>query len=284
MAEIKYRWWVDRPRNVSRKEYERYNFVQFGMIATGGLSVLCCMVGFMNLLTLGSKPWGDTPSISVADALSGKGDRKPHLLQGRLISDPPSVLPDDPNLTVVAGTIQLTVSEDGVEPATLWKWQSDNANLFLEQDQTRIPFKFDPAILQMTEDRFTRPEYIYDGESIRLRKLIAVEYNGDRYPLPEAYLNLPDRPTVKLNRRYFINGQNVVLVAGIDTENGEPTLVPPFGKQAQLWVGTPDEVAAQKIQAIPMMMVFAGGCAIACYLLSKKYVLMREEIIRKSNA
>lgn len=284
MAEIKYRWWVDRPKNVSRREYERYNLVQFGTIALGGLSALCFIAALMNLFTLGSQPWGDAQPISVSDALSSEGDRTPLMLQGRLITDPPSVMPDDPSLSVVAGDIQLTVSEEGLEPATLWQWRSPSENIFLEQDQKRIPFKLDPTILPMEEDRFTRPDLIYEGESVRFRKLVAVEYNGDRYPLPEAYLNLNETPTVNLNRQYFINGQNVVLVAGIDKKNGEAALVPPLGQQAQLWVGTPDGVASQKIKTIPMLIIFGAGSAIACYFLSQKYFKLREEIVRKSNA
>lgn len=286
MADIKYSW-TGRPKNVSRQTYERFSFVQFGTVATGGLAAICFISAFMSLigLGLGNDPFKNLESLSVSEALEYQGDRAAFKLSGRLIADPPVVMPDDANLNVLVGEVRLTVQDrdNELEPVTLLDWEAQADPIFLEQGSDRIPFQLDLSILPREEDRFADRDLIYQGDNARTRTLAAVDYNNQRYPLPPAYLQLSETPSVKVTRQYFIQGQSVVVVAGIENQGDGPKLVPPLGQKAQLWVGTEDEIATRRITTIPLLMLVGTVGAVSCFFLSQKYLQMRQEIVAKSN-
>ena len=285
MADIKYSW-TGRPKNVSRQTYERFSLIQFVTVASGGLAAICFISAFMSLIGLGHDPFKNLESLSVSDALEYEGDRAAFKLSGRLIADPPMVMPDDANLNVLVGEVRLTVQDrdNELEPVTLLDWEAQADPIFLEQGSDRIPFQLDGSILPLEADRFADRDLIYQGDNARTRTLVAVDYNNQRYPLPPAYLQLSETPSVKVTRQYFIQGQNVVVVAGIENKGDGPKLVPPLGQKAQLWVGTEDEIATRRITTIPLLMLVGTIGAVSCFFLAQKYLQMRQEIIAKSNA
>lgn len=285
MARIKYAW-TGRPKNVSRREYEHYSLLNFGAIACGGFSFICFIAVVMGLPHRNSERLAAIPSLSVSEALEYKGDRSDAFkLQGRLIADPPLVMPDDTNLNVIAGNVNIQAKDldENLEPVTLWQWQEESPQIFLDQGSDRIPFNLDLSILPLETDNFVDRELIYAGESIRTQRVIAVEYNDQRYPLPANYLELNDNPSIKVNRQYFINGQTILLIAGVENTGAGARLVPPLGQKASLWIGTEESIQASGFAAIPMLIAFGIGGAIASYFLYGKYRRAKAEIIAKSN-
>ena len=286
MARIRNNW-TGRPRNVSRQEYNHYSLLMFGTAATGGIAVICFIASLLGLTTIPSKQLADLPTQSVEEALQHQGDRTSALkFQGQLVAEPPLIMPDDPNLEVVTG--QLTIearsrSQESVEPAILFDWQKQAPAIYLEQDGQRLPFGLDVTILPLEDDRTPRKSLVWEGESARISKAIAVEYAGQQYPFPEFLRDSSESPRVTITRNYFLNGQPVVIVAGLETTEQGPQLVPPLGKQAQVWLGTESDIKSQGEAARPMLFLIGIGSAIACYFLNRQYRQAKDEIIRKSN-
>ncbi|NJN72514.1 MAG: hypothetical protein HC799_06690 [Limnothrix sp. RL_2_0] len=68
---IKYNW-RDLPRNVSRREYDRFQLICFGAIATGGFSFITLFIAITGQTLKVSNELEKIPSLSVGAAQSSE--------------------------------------------------------------------------------------------------------------------------------------------------------------------------------------------------------------------
>jgi hypothetical protein len=219
---MRYNWLVDRPRNVPRRDYERYQLMTFGAVGLGFLSI-ALLVGSISGLTLWtSRELADLDGMTVEEALAYDGDSQDLVkIEGFLLADDPVTMPDDDGQQVVRGQVEVIAKQPGrsddeadessdAETAdqtatnpdtsdsaavprqvTLLEWEDTAESVFLSDGDRQIPLAFDLTTLPLAEDAGdVEPEYVREG---RLQPApaapVAVRYGKELLPLPQAYID-----------------------------------------------------------------------------------------------
>lgn len=292
---MRYQWFRDIPRNVTRREYEQYQLRIFATIALGGMAALMAIGGISGLTLQTSRELAEIDAMSVEDAAAYGGDRIELLqLEGYLITDDPLVMPDDEAQKVIRGRVNLVAradtdsdaagSETPVRRETLFDWEETAASVFLSDGDYRIPLAFDLAVLPMEDASFGfSPRTVREGESSRVSRPVAIEYGDEVYSLPLEQWGEVDSVFKDFERETLPYGQSVVVVASLETTADGNRLIDPLGNRLQVLMGTGEEIHQEGQQARVMFLLLPIPFGIASFMLGKSAQQLRQGFIERSN-
>ena len=282
-------FWTDRPRHVTRQEYNRYSAMMIGTVASGGLGAILLISSVLGMTTWQGNELAELPEMSISEALNHKGEgTSPLKISGYLLASDPIPMPDEPELKVIKGELQISAKfRDSAETTNevLYEWQEQVDGVMLSQDiklqasTQAISVDVDLAQLPLRTDRRARAKLQYDGSS-RTARPIAIEYQDQTFPLAD----LPTTRTVtpKVLRQYFPSGEKVTLIASI--ESGQTsTLVAPPGQELKILRGSETDIrktgATARLMFGLISFVLLGGS----YGLGTKTARLRQSFVVRSN-
>ncbi|EKV02151.1 hypothetical protein Lepto7375DRAFT_4359 [Leptolyngbya sp. PCC 7375] len=292
---IRYQWFQDIPRNVTRREYEQYQLRNFAAIALGGMAVLMAIGGISGLTLQTSRELAEIDAMSVEDAVAYGGDRIELIqLEGYLVTDDPLVMPDDEAQKVIRGRVNLVARADTdsdttdpetlVRRETLFEWEETAASVLLSDGDRRIPLAFDLAVLPMEDDSFGfSPRTVREGESSRVSRPVAIEYGDEVYPLPLEQWGEVDSVFKDFERETLPYGQSVVVVASLETTADGNRLIDPLGNRLQVLMGTGEEIRQEGQQARVMFLLLPIPLGFASFRLGKSARQLRQKFVERSN-
>ncbi|MFG6104403.1 hypothetical protein D0962_34270 [Leptolyngbyaceae cyanobacterium CCMR0082] len=292
---IRYQWFQDIPRNVTRREYEQYQLRNFATIALGGMAALMAIGGISGLTLQTSRKLAEIEAMSVEDAVAYGGDRIELIqLEGYLVTDDPLVMPDDEAQKVIRGRVNLVARADTdsdttdpealVRRETLFEWEETAASVLLSDGDHRIPLAFDLAVLPMEDDSFGfSPRTVREGESSRVSRPVAIEYGDEVYPLPLEQWGEVDSVFKDFERETLPYGQSVVVVASLETTVDGNRLIDPLGNRLQVLMGTGEEIRREGQQARVMFLLLPIPLGFASFRLGKSARQLRQGFIERSN-
>lgn len=282
---IKYNW-RDLPRNVSRREYDRFQLICFGAIASGGMSLITLFVAITGLSLRTSNELAEIPSLSVAAAQSSE-DVELVKLSGFLVADDPPIMPDDPAMKVIRGEVQLSVRNEATKDnvtveEVLLSWSADANPVFLSDGENRIPFAVDITQFPLPEaepEFQAKPKIKYTDESSRISKPRAIAYGGQEFPLDRAKWGEANSVFTDVKRNVLPHGQSVVVVAGLRDRQ----IIDPLGDRLKIELGTETEIRENATRMRFILSVIWFPLAIASYFLARSAQTLNQEFIRRSN-
>ncbi|MDA0267355.1 MAG: hypothetical protein O2890_15730 [Cyanobacteria bacterium] len=307
---MRYRWFVDRPRNVSRPEYDRYQLLLFSAAGLGALT-FGLLFGSISGLTLStSRDLAEIDGMTVEEALAYDGNSRDLVkIEGFLLAENPATMPDDEAQPVIRGRLQVIAREsgsgsgdesdaedgaeeaggdaaapEGLQPTTLLDWEETAAPVFLSDGDRQIPLAFDATALPLSEDAGdVEPEYVREGDSARTSYTVAVKYGEAVLPLPPDYIAQKSSIIVDVERAVLPQGASAVVVAGLDVTPAGNQLVDPLGDRLQISLGTEAEIREQGQQTRVMFFILAIPAGIASWFLGRSALAMRREFVERSN-
>ena len=126
---IKFQWWRDIPRNVSRHEYERHQLIIFGAVASGFFAFGSLAMAVTGVTMKTSEELAELPAMTVAEAANSNANYDLVKISGYLVGngDDALTMPDDDTAKVLRGRLQLivedaSIAEDVNLSETLWEW------------------------------------------------------------------------------------------------------------------------------------------------------------------
>lgn len=312
---MRYNWLVDRPRNVPRRDYERYQLMTFGAVGLGFLSIALLVGSIIGLTLLTSRELANIDGMTVEEALAYDGDSQDLVkIEGFLLADDPVTMPDDDGQQVVRGQVQIVArlaggsddeaeaggDADGSDEAaatpdtpdsaavppqvTLLEWEDTAESVFLSDGDRQIPLGFDPATLPLAEALGdVEAEYVREGDTSRTSRTVAVQYGEELLPLPQAYIDQGDTVIVDVERSTLPQGASVVVVAGLEVTPEGNQLVDPLGDRLQVSLGTEAEIQAQGQRTRVMFFILAIPAGIASFFLGRSALAMRRDFVWMSN-
>ncbi|WP_236618882.1 hypothetical protein [Acaryochloris sp. CCMEE 5410] len=282
-------FWTDRPRQVSKQAYNRYSFMVFGTVVTGGLGAMLLISSVLGMTTWQGNELAELPEMSISDALNHKGEgASPFKISGYLLASNPISMPDEPELKVIKGELQISAKfRDSGETTheMLYEWQEQVDGVMLSQvnrlqaSNQAISVDVDLAQLSLRTDRRARAKLQYDGSS-RTSRPIAIEYQDQTFPLAD----LPTTRTVtpKVLRQYFPSGEKVTLIASI--ESGQTSkLVAPSGQELKILRGSESDIRKTGATARLMFGLTSFVLLGVSYGLGTKTARLRQSFVVRSN-
>ena len=291
---MKYQWFQDVPRNVTKREYNGYQLRVFGAMMLGMSSGLSAIAAIFGLTLQTSNELAAVEALSVKEAIAFEGDRLDLVkVEGFLVADNPPVMPDEDTRKVIRGRLKLvargdstsgTDASNGPLTETLFEWEDSATPVFLSDKDHQIPLAFDLDILPMSDESFgRRAKTLDEGESARFSRPVAIEYNDQRFPLNPEIWGEEDSVFSDLEREVLPYGESVVIVAGLETTPEGPQLVDPLGDRLQVLIGNETEIRQQGEQARIMAGFWAIPLGAGCFLLSRSARRLRQEFVERSN-
>lgn len=290
---MRYRWLRDIPRNVTRRECERLQLLNFLSIGLGSVAALMAIGGISGLTLQTSRELAEIDAMSVEEALAYGRDRIELIqLEGYLVTDKPLVMPDDEAQKVIRGRVKLVAradtdsgtSESPVRQETLFEWDETAESVFLSDGDRQIPLIFDLAVLPMEDDSFGfSPRTIQEGESSRTSYPVAIEYGDNVYPLPLERWGEVDTVFKDFERETLPYGQSVVVVASLETTADGNRLIDPLGERLQVLMGTEETIRQEGQQARVMFLLLPIPLGVASFMLGKSALKLRQEFVERSN-
>lgn len=290
----RYNFWSDRPRNVSRREFDRYQLIIMGMVATTFLSALTAFLGISGIHQR-LRGTEELPSLSVAEVMDN-GSAAPQQtdfvkVQGFLVADAPLAMPDEPGLKVIRGKLLLKAEaeqDDELLSETLLDWEETAAAVFLSDGPlgdpaARLPIAFDLAQLPMEEDRMARAKLRYAGDSARTSDPVAVEYGEEIYPLGDALKAAgagSGSVSARLTREYLVEGEAVVVLAALK----DGALVDPLGDRLQVLPGTEASIVEANWHRRVFLLFASAGLGVLAYKLKQLQAKTWQEFVARSNS
>ena len=282
----RYNFWSEIPRNVTRREYDKYQLIVMGTIATTAFSVI---TGFIAISGFNNRFRGteDIPIMTVAEAVNYQNEQKTDVvkLQGFLVAEDKLTMPDDKDLKIIRGRILLKAEArkgENLVEQNLFEWEENATQVFLSDGQQRVPVAFDLAKIPMKTDTMARARVRTAGESSRTSKPVAVEYADKIYPLRDD-LKQESYVSSRLTREFFPDGQSVVVFAAVESTSNGTQLVDPLGERLKVISGTETEIT----QTDGNMRVVNGFLSIAlgicAYFLKKRQEVRWQEFVQRSN-
>lgn len=282
-------FWTDRPRHVSKQEYNRYSFMVFGTVVTGGLGAMFLIGSVLGITTWQADKLTKLPEKSISEVLNYRGDPTPPFkISGFLWASDPIVMPDDPELKVLKGELQVSAEFSGSEVVAdevLYEWQDQVDSVVLSADNTlqastqTILVNSDLAQLPVERDFNARAQLQYDGPS-RTARPIAIEYQDQTFPLADLPATRSVKPRVL--RQYIPNGAKVTLIASVGS-GPVSQLVAPHGQKLQILRGSEAEIrktgASQRLMFGLISFVLLGSS----YFLGNMTARIRHSFVVRSN-
>ncbi|GEM_PF-3532281 len=289
---MRYRWWTDRPRNVTQREYGHWQLLVAGALVTGFLSIGSLMQALINTPLPESETLAQTQAMSVADAARYQGESLELVkLEGFLVSDDAVQMPDNESQTVIRGELELTArkasSSDDILRESLFEWTGNAESVFLSDGEAQIPLAFEVVRLPLPEadvDWEDEPNVEKTGDSARTSKPTAVTYGGMTFPLdPEKWGATSDTVIVDVTRSALPYGASAVIIAGLETTNTGNQLIDPLGDRLLVKLGTEADFRATGKQTRRMFAIIWIPFAIACFFLSRSARRYYQELVEISN-
>ena len=292
----RYNIWTDRPRNVTHREYQRFQFLTMGLIATlffglgSGASFVMRVLDFL-------QPKEPVPVLTVDEAAGYGQDvaesQRMELVQleGYLVADAPEAMPDEPDLKVLRGRLLLEVEAgegEAVIKETFLDWEYQAEEVFLSDGQVRVAIAFPLEQLPMKKDLSPMPRLKRVGE-IRNSKPAAIEYGDETYPLSEAMkaaayeVTTGDGISAEATRAYLADGAAVVVQAGLEGTPEGGRLVDPLGERLSVELGTTKSIKEGNAKATIFSVLFAIGMMVLAFELQKKRAKLWQEFVARSN-
>lgn len=284
--QMRYQWFQNVPRHVTRQEYRRLQGLSFCSLILGVSTVAMAFATVSGLTLQSSRQLAQIEAISIAAATDHTGELlAPVKLQGFLVTEDAPTMPDQPDLRVIRGVLQLTakLETETDEPVveTLWAWEDSAETVFLSDGTEQIPLGFDLAVLPMTaQDIDESARVVRQGESARTKRPVAVEYGGQTLPLPEADI---DSIITEVERQVLPHGQEVVVVAGLESGPQGSQLVDPLGNRLKVLIGSEAEIRrqGQRLRMLYGLLVVPMG--VACWAVTGSARRLRQEFVERSN-
>ena len=282
----RYNFWSDIPRNVTRREYNRYQLMVMGTIATITISA---MTAFLAISGFNERLRGtdNIPDMSVTEASNYAGKQQTGVvkLQGFLVSDDQLTMPDDQDLNIIRAQVILKAEagrSDDLVNETLFEWNQEATQVFLSDGKIRVPIAFDLANIPMQDDRMARAKVKYKGESARTSKPVALEYGEQIYPLSDILIE-KGSVSVSLTRKFVPEGQSVVIFAVVEATTNGGQLIDPLGERLRVITGTEKEIRKTDTK----MRIFYGLLSIlmgvSAYYLKKIQGAKWQEFVERSH-
>ncbi|NEQ44577.1 MAG: hypothetical protein F6K00_13845 [Leptolyngbya sp. SIOISBB] len=247
---MRYQWFQDVPRNVTRREYQRLQFYNFASLGLGVLAASLAISSITGLTLQISRELDDIDHLTIAEALTHEGDRLDLIkVEGFLIADNPPTMPDDETRQVIRGELTIVAqaeteteetdeNSDVQQLAVLYDWAAVAEPVFLSDSDRHLPLAFDLAVLPMeSEEGPFDPETVYTDEPARLSRPVAIQYGTEMLPLPLEDWGPVDRVSTDMTRQVLPYGQSVVIVAALEASTDGPQLVDPLGDRLQVHWG-----------------------------------------------
>lgn len=285
---MRYRFIMDMPRNVSRKEYERYQLFFLGTAITGFFTLGILFMVLTNQTARPTKQLAQIESLSIADA-TANSDVEIAKLEGFLVTDEPLAMPDDEAQRVLRGEIRLSArsgseSDEETVRETLYEWEEAADAVYLTDGDTRLPLAFELAVLPLPEATAEpTPQVQRTDESSRFSRPVAVTYAEMTFPLSPALWEDADNAFVDLERRALLHGQSAVVVAGVETTETGARLVDPLGNRLQVHLGTEEEIRERGVQTRRLFSILVIPLGLAFVVLGRHTYKMRQDFVERSN-
>ena len=293
---MRYQWFQDVPRNVTRREYQQLQFYNFASLGLGVLAASLAISSIMGLTLQTSRELEDLEYVTLVEALTHEGDRLDLIkVEGFLVADNPPTMPDDEARQVIRGELTIVAqaeveteetddASDLQQLAVLYDWAATAEPVFLSDGDRRLPLAFNLAVLPMQAEMGPiDPETLYTDESSRLSRPLAIQYGTEVLPLPLEDWGPIDRVSTEVTRQVLPHGQSVVIVAALDVSTDEPQLVDPLGDRLQVHLGTEDEILQDGQRLRVMFGILSIGLAIASFFIARSAHQLRQEFIVRSH-
>lgn len=298
---MRYRWLVDRPRNVSRQDYERYQLLSFGAVGLGFLALGLLISSISGLTLSTTRELADIDSMTVEEALVYEGDSRDLVkIEGFLVAENPVTMPEEDGQPIIRGQLQLVArqpsrsgsaddakeSGDAETPEetadtanssnaavvprqiSLLEWEDTAESVVLSDGDRQIPLAFDLSTLPLAEAAGpVEPEYVRDGEVARTSRPVAVQYGDELLPLPPAYINRGGTVIVDVERAVLPQGASAVVVAGLAVTPTGNQLVDPLGDRLQVNLGTEADIREQGQRTRSLFFILAIPAGVASAFL-----------------
>ena len=282
----RYNFWSDIPRNVTRREYEKYQLIVMGTIAT---SAITAITGFLALFGFNERLRGtnNIPSMTVAEASNYQRGETTELvkLQGFLVAEDKLTMPDDQNLHIIRGRVVLKAEArqgDELIEDTLFEWEKEATKVFLSDGKMRVPIAFDLAKIPMQDDHMARAKVRYVGKSSRTSKPVALEYAEKTYPLSDMF---KEKNSIfpRVTRQFFPDGQSVVIFAAVESNPNGGQLIDPLGERLQVIKGTETEIMEEDSNMRIVYAFLSIVMGFSAYRLKKIQEAKWQEFVDRSN-
>jgi hypothetical protein len=291
---IRYQWFRDIPRNVTRREYERFQFRSFCAIGLGCTAAVMAIAALTGLTLKPAQDLAKVNGISVKEATAYQGEGLALIkLEGYLVADDAPAMPDDEARRVIRGALTLSARGDvdsgtteSEEPLreTLFEWEGAADAVFLSDGEARIPLAFDLAVLPMMEEAGElSPKVVRQGDSARTSRPVAVEYGEMSFPLLPATWDQADSVFTDLERSVLPHGQTVVVVASLEPTSQGNQLVDPLGDRLQVRLGSEQEIRQQGQQLRGIFLILCVPLGVTSFLLGRSSHRLWQEFIERSN-
>ncbi|MFH7242416.1 MAG: hypothetical protein ACHWZW_06150 [Spirulina sp.] len=292
---VRYQWFRDIPRNVSYRDYERFQFRAFGAFSLGVTAAALAIVAMTGQTLRPAEELSQMDSLSIEAAMTVGADHpSPVKLEGYLVTDAPLTMPDDAARRVIRGRLRLMArgpsgsdADRDPEPQreTLLAWEETVDSVFLSDGKHRIPLAFDLAGLPMQEETAGRlsPRIVRAGTSSRTSRPVAVEYGDQVLPLSPDVWGQASSVFVDLERQVLPYGQAVVVVAKVEATPQGNQLVDPLGDRLQVRLGTEDEIRQQGQRTRRWFLFLAIPLGFASFVVGRSAYDLWQEFVERSN-
>lgn len=283
---------LDIPRNVSRREYAIYSLqwglVLFGFAGSAGVLLAAIRGDASRTITALEA----IPALTIADAAVRSEGMSLVRLEGTLGANASVVMPDDPAVEVVLGSVDLIVksTEGGgrSREAVLHRWEQVPDVLWLADGEARILLEVEPdRIPRGLASRVSRPERLTDGASLRLRRTVGYRYFDRDWPLPEEWGPVRSA-SVRVERSYVEAGAPFVAVGrlvpqkmGLDQEGA--VLLVDQSSGGEVHAGTLQQIRDSSKQLGARMRFAWLPLLLGAIWLLVHVLRIRREFIQRSN-
>lgn len=302
---VRYQWLRDIPRNVTFREYERFELRSFQAVSLGLTAAAMAIVSVLGLTLRPEQELTEFDAMSIAAAIEAGSDRPdPVKLEGYLVTDNPPAMPDDAARRVVRGRLQIAArgaaesgaggsEEEGLEEEnseaplreTLFLWEETAAPVFLSDGDRRIPLAFDLAILPMADEDASQssPRVVRQGSSARTSRPVAIEYGDQVFPLDREVWGDAESVYIDLERQVLPQGQAVVVIAKVEATPQGNQLADPLGDRLQVVLGTEDEFRQQGQQLRLWFGLLSIPLGLASFMVGRSAYGLWQEFIERSH-
>jgi hypothetical protein len=291
---MRYQWFQDVPRNVTRREYQRLQFLNFCSIGLGVTATMMAVASLSGLTLKTSRTLDQIDAMTIEAATTYNGDPIDLVqLEGYVVADNPPTMPDNQAQQVIRGKLALSARPEATtgnadqqspQSAILFAWETATEPVSLSDGTHRIPLGFDLAMLPMEDDLGdASPRILYEGESARTSRPVAIEYGDQIYPLPLDSWGEVDSVFTDIERQVLTQGQSVVVVAGLNTTPQGNQLVDPLGNRLQILIGTEAGIRRQGQQLRVLFLILAFPLGFASFMVGKSAHQLNQAFIERSN-
>ena len=291
---MRYQWFQEVPRNVTRREYQRLQFSYFVAVGLGATAAMLAFAVVTGLTLQTSRELEDTEQLTLEEALSYEGDRLDLVkVEGFVVADDPPTMPDDETRQIIRGELTITArppADSGTEDnppqdVVLYDWAAAAEPVFLaESDRRRLPLAFDLSVLPMqSESGPIEVETVRVGDSARTTRPVAVQFGDETLPLPLETWGEIDTVLTDMSRQVLPYGESVVVIAALEATPNGPQLVDPLGDRLQVHIGTEADIRAtgQRLRVVFGLLAIALGVA-SCWI-ARSALQVRQEFIHRSH-